>query len=281
MNVRLAAQTLSESATCSLKFCLKEGIPGFEGCEATIKFLQMFNGLFDILNSRNLKSTGWKSPMQEKNYEMCQMFLLEARSYILSLKESVNNLPLVAGRRKTGFVGFIMCIDSAISTYETLVMSHEFHMNFLLTYKFSQDHIELFFGQIRSMGGSNNNPTARQFSKAYKQLLTHNEIQDVTRGNCLPLNSITVLTASSFTTGNVICQQEIPSVTIINKSVTKSRASEDISEFHEIEDYCINYDELSTCSEKIVAYIAGFVVSKLKQTIGCEFCLAVLVSIPE
>jgi len=33
-------------------------------------------------------------------------------------------------------------------------------MKYLLTYKFSQDHIELFFGAVRSTGGFNNNPTA-------------------------------------------------------------------------------------------------------------------------
>jgi len=38
-------------------------------------------------------------------------------------------------------------------------------MKYLLTYKFSQDHIELFFGAVRSTGGFNNNPTA------YKRLL--------------------------------------------------------------------------------------------------------------
>ena len=39
INVKLATQTLSESVACSLEFCLK-GIPGFEGCEATIKYLK-------------------------------------------------------------------------------------------------------------------------------------------------------------------------------------------------------------------------------------------------
>ena len=81
--MELAAQILSDSVASSLEFCLKEGIPGFQGCEATIRFLHVFNCLFDILNSRNLKSNGWKSPMQEKNYEMFETFLLEAKSYIV------------------------------------------------------------------------------------------------------------------------------------------------------------------------------------------------------
>ena len=35
-------------------------------------------------------------------------------------------------------------------------------LNFLLMYKFSQDHLELFFDAIRTAGGWNNNPTPEQ-----------------------------------------------------------------------------------------------------------------------
>lgn len=42
-------------------------------------------------------------------------------------------------------------------------------MNYFLTYKISQDHIEMFFSAIRSKGGYNNNPTAKQFEDAYKR----------------------------------------------------------------------------------------------------------------
>ncbi|CAB4002143.1 DNA transposase THAP9 [Paramuricea clavata] len=56
-------------------------------------------------------------------------------------------------------------------------------MNYILTYKFSQDHLELFFGAIRSSGGFNNNPTAEQFTAAYKRLLLRSSIQG-RNGNC-------------------------------------------------------------------------------------------------
>ncbi|KAF9411114.1 hypothetical protein HW555_009976 [Spodoptera exigua] len=37
-------------------------------------------------------------------------------------------------------------------------------------YKISQDHLEMLFGNIRSHGGANNHPTARQFKAAYKNI---------------------------------------------------------------------------------------------------------------
>ena len=42
----------------------KENLPGFEGCEATMRFIRIFDKLFDILNSRTLRSWGLKKPMQ-------------------------------------------------------------------------------------------------------------------------------------------------------------------------------------------------------------------------
>ena len=50
MTARLAAQMLSESEAESLEFCLKNNnFENFEWCEASIKFLKVFNRVFDIL----------------------------------------------------------------------------------------------------------------------------------------------------------------------------------------------------------------------------------------
>ena len=183
MNVRLASQLLSESVACSLEFCLKEGFTEFQGCDATMKFLRIFNKLFDILNSRNLRASNWKCPMQDKNKLIYSDFLNEARTYILSLKQIHSNTPLVKSNRKTGFLGFLICIKSLLEIYDHLIISQHFDMSFLLSYKFSQDHLELFFGKIRQLGGSNNNLTARQFKSAYKKLLVKNDVQEVSGGN--------------------------------------------------------------------------------------------------
>jgi hypothetical protein len=53
MNVKLAAQTLSESVSNSLLFVKNIGLPQFEACTATAKFCQNENDAFDILNNRN------------------------------------------------------------------------------------------------------------------------------------------------------------------------------------------------------------------------------------
>lgn len=69
MKVKLASQFLSNSVENALLFCkdvlkLKE----FEGCEATIHFIRIFNDAFDILNSRHLISYGFKSNVCTQNF---------------------------------------------------------------------------------------------------------------------------------------------------------------------------------------------------------------------
>ena len=54
VKVNLAAQSLSSSVADAIEYCatiLK--LPQFQGSEATVKFLRMFDHLFDVLNSRN------------------------------------------------------------------------------------------------------------------------------------------------------------------------------------------------------------------------------------
>ena len=262
---------------CSLDFCLQEQFEEFNGCESTITFIRIFNKLFDILNSRNLKSCGWKAPIQEQNYENVFKFLIEAKKYILSLKETANGKLLVNGNRHVGFYGFVLCITSVMSLFQQYVLTNEFGLKFLLTYKFSQDHIELFFGQIRSHGGCNNNPTAMQFASAYKRLLSHNEIQDVTRGNCLPLESIPILTASSRLND---FKKDSQSVQMINTSTSRYRANDDIDMGSVQNDhdyvYAPTHKQLTEVAVKIVVYISGFVVHKLRQSISCEVCVEAL-----
>ncbi|XP_063857357.1 THAP domain-containing protein 5-like [Scylla paramamosain] len=77
---------------------------------------------------------------------------------------------------------------------------------------------------IRSKGGFNNNPSARQFLAAYKRVLTHSEIQEVSRGNCMPLESVPILTTSSHYLEAP--NASVPSSSVINHSLHKSRVLE-------------------------------------------------------
>lgn len=77
-------------------------------------------------------------------------------------------MPVFQSKRNTGFIGFIICLNSMLKLYSRFIETNKF--NYIRMYKLSQDHLELFFENIRSQGGHNNNPTTKQFRSAHQML---------------------------------------------------------------------------------------------------------------
>jgi len=101
-------------------------------------------------------------------------------------------------RRKMGFLGFYSSTRAVIEIFDKYVKPDNSQLPYLLTYKFSQDHLELFFSAIRARGGWCPNPTCTQFSSAYKRLLIHYEIAR-SNGNVEMQDNTTIFTVSSST----------------------------------------------------------------------------------
>ncbi|CAI6371182.1 unnamed protein product [Macrosiphum euphorbiae] len=204
MKVSLAASILSSSVADALTYCSKSlKLPEFENCEGTIEFCRNMNNIFDFLNTRNfLSKSPYKRPLSEKNIEQCNSFIDFSISYLSSLKDK-DHVPITKSIRKTGFNGLIICLKSVKQLLVDLVLSGK--MKFLLTYKLSQDHLELLFSTIRARGGFSNNPTAWQVEAAMKRILIHSEIMTSSGANCLPQDTTTIL----FVSSNIKKQNEI------------------------------------------------------------------------
>ena len=103
---------------------------------------------------------------------------------------------MLKSKLKTGFLGWCLSSHSFLSLYDSLVgYSPGAALRYLLGYKFSQDHLELFFCAVRARGGFNDNPTALQFKAAYKRLLMRHEVKHG-GGNCLLLDDTDILHVS-------------------------------------------------------------------------------------
>lgn len=102
---------------------------------------------------------------------------------------------IVQSACKTGFVGFMICIESLKYLYSTLVETGS--LKYISMHRLSQDHLELFFGIIRRQGGYNNNPNVRQFQGIYRKALRHLELRSSFSGNCIPLDNFPLLTCTS------------------------------------------------------------------------------------
>ena len=95
-------------------------LPQVQGSEATVKFLHLFDHLFDILNSRNPLAKGYKAPLRESNKHVWDPFLDEAYMYISGLKEP-SGTPMTSSQHKTGFTGFLTAIKSTKGLFYELV----------------------------------------------------------------------------------------------------------------------------------------------------------------
>lgn len=138
-------------------------------------------------------------PLTNKNYNELKNYVGIIIKYIKQLQYSSNN-SILKSNRKTGFLGFIICL---INTFDLFDILKEKGLKYLLTYKINQDHLETFFSALRSRGGFNNNPNAKQFESSYKRLLVRHEIEASERGNCL-IDDVQILYALSANKSNII-----------------------------------------------------------------------------
>ena len=183
MKVAVAAQTLSNSVASGIRYLKAIGIPKFQDSDETSQFVENINNIFDILNSRSKFGRHYKSPITLENIDDFEEYLNEINSYLQQL-EDPEGKKLVNGPRKTFILGFAVSSRSIIALARRLLERNYNKFDYVLTYRFSQDQIEMYFSKIRSRLGWNNNPTALQFKWALRTLLQNNLITAPTTGNC-------------------------------------------------------------------------------------------------
>lgn len=257
MNVRLAAQTISSSVANALQFLCGTGHPDFVGCEATAQFLNVFDRVFDVMNSRSVFASGYKSPMYLNNTHYWSNIFNETKHYISEL--TADGIPIIHHRRKTFAIGFLMNIISFQKLAIELMSAEEHPLKYFLTYKCSQDHLELYFSCIRSRGSWNDNPNALQFKWTLRRLLFNNSVQPGVNSNCLDTDfNLTPIFESR-----------------IQKNVSEncSVLDEEVSRLTSVMDKIM----LTQFHEYILYYIAGFVVRKLLQKNVCVYCEKMLI----
>jgi len=276
MKVKIAAQTLSSSVADALEFCDKNlKLTEFSDCSETVEFIRVIDRLFDVLNSRNPLAKGYKCPLKTENESRWRPFLLSAIDYLKGIKLQNGQL-MCESVRKIGVIGFISSAISVMHIFDCLVKQQHV-LKYVLCYKFSQDHLELFFSVVRSRGGSNNNPSVVQLRATWKRLLTHNRVKAIASGNCEPLDSCSLLSISSCIdqmqrTANV----DFDTVAYIRRM--EGQAAEPPSVVEQEHDYLPSCRSLSLFVENVVVYIAGYVVRALKSKVSCDICREALQS---
>lgn len=267
MNVKLAAQSLSESVSVALR-CMRDDFQNdnFKNVEGTAKFCSIINEAFDILNSRELWN---KNPLKvgilASNVDAISHRVKDIISYIKSLK-TVHGIPIIQTRKKTGFVGFIISLQNVVNIYNDF---YKCNSGYLLTYKLSQDHLETFFSAVRSRGGYSNNPTCYQFINILKKLLIHADIKGSESGNCEDFNDTEILKISSENSAN----KKKKDTSLIDNALIVLSKNDDLSEQNilgENDFYGAGTDKKYI--DSVVEYLAGFITRSLLKRSKCYSC---------
>lgn len=264
MKVKFAAQVLSSSVADAIDFLRSANVPQFLGSEATVRFIRLIDMLFDFLNSRNPFAKGFKRPIFSHNIPYIQRKINEWISYLTDLK-TANNIPLRFTRRKCFVIGFIMSLKSVLSVAIDLLETPFYR--YILTFKFSQDHLELFFGKIRLRLGCNNNPNALQLKQILRKLLLKNSIFVSAATNCSMFQSNDDDGVFAITGG---CSRRQK----INCVIDDNDDNDDV----ELKDLCQlpELDVTSYLKENVLFYVAGVIVFRVLPLIKCKECASAL-----
>ncbi|KAB0802988.1 hypothetical protein PPYR_05174 [Photinus pyralis] len=250
MKVNIAAQTLSNSVDLKLK--------DFENADATVKFIRNINDLYDILNSRNPFGKCMNTPLRASNEEYWRPRVENILEYLKNLKR-IDGTPLYLTQKKVPFLGFIISAYSLLHIYDNEVKLNN-SLKYVLTYKFSQDHLELFFCSIRCRNGSMNNPSCLQFYHTYRRMLMNIAVENNT-GNCLAQDCTQLLPID-----DILKEPDISEIS------ARRRKDSDIGELEDRLEITIPVS-LNEFSENVLSYISGFVVRSIKKHMSCTQCL--------
>lgn len=131
----------------ALEFLNKDqNLKQFKGSEATVKFIRIIDSLFDIMNSKSPWAKSFKSPLNLKNEQIWRPHVMHSIQYLLNCTD-ISGRPLWCTMKKTPFIGFVISATSICGVFDELVTTGL--LKYLLTYKMSQDHLEIFFCSIR------------------------------------------------------------------------------------------------------------------------------------
>jgi hypothetical protein len=107
MKVKLAVQVLSKSVANSLLTMSELKIDNFDNVNPTVHYLQVFDSLYDVMNSRTLAESFGKAPMQARNEKNWRSVFEKAVSYITNLKTEAGK-PVLQSNRYAAFLGWLV-----------------------------------------------------------------------------------------------------------------------------------------------------------------------------
>jgi len=257
MRVRLAAQIFSHTVAAGIATLNRLGKLPVES-KSTAYFVDFMDKLFNCFNSSSRKSC---KPLGQalSDHSGHVKFLQEAFEYLAEFKLPNNkSLPCINGWQ--------ISIKSLLSLWSDFRSSYAFE--FLLTNRLNQDCLENLFSIIRGKGGKRENPDAREFRAAYRQVVFDQILLPSPGSNCEIDRDGILLSLTNITMSNN------------SSSTTVSRAGRsDVQtdqNFTDVDSLMKMTAPVSLPVENVEAFMAGYLVRKSKIT-DCSGCKEILV----
>ena len=254
MKVKYATQILSHSVSATIFTYVSLGALPSTGA-STAELVANFDKIFDCLNSSTLNSPKQhRRPISDKSVH--HEFLSDMLSFIKSIKvvdratqqDHTNNLKCLNG--------LCLTITGVLSLWKML--HEEDSIDFLLTRRLNQDHLENFFGSIRQQGGNSDNPTPLQFTRAFRKLFYD---------HCLVLSS-----------GN--CTEDLDAILLAGSNFQKASKppERDVTEGPAAAPMEVDVTDYKSCLEgniigmNAVTYVTGYLLKKCFLKHSCDIC---------
>jgi hypothetical protein len=130
-----------------LRYCQNKGFDGFEDVEATAKFCEVFNDIFDLLNAHSINAPEKKKPVTKESLHNLYQRKEEFKNYILNLRGyqrrkgkhgnySFEMKRIVYHSRNTGFIGLIVDLEAYFLLSRELL---EDPFDYVVPYRWCQD----------------------------------------------------------------------------------------------------------------------------------------------
>lgn len=233
MNVQVAAQTMSNSVANSMQHLMDAKHEEFSDAFATIRFIKYVNNVFDISNSLLKKPSNFKSPINPLTATEIFVYCDEANVYFRNIK-LLDGTYVRKSRKATVFQGFEINLASFKLMYEEIVATKV--MSYLPTRKFSQDYLESFFGRIRSLLGSNDNPTVQQFCAAFRKAIVNNDIVSSEGANCRDVLRLNIFSVSARRWKSTVNGNELPENHELEETKTVSATAHTVDDNLDLND---------------------------------------------
>lgn len=274
MKVDIAVQTLSASTAGSLEFLMKIGESDFRDAAATIRFITIFDKLFDVFNTKyNNKNEQniFKRALSPENRVMVFALFEEAIDYIEHLQiiiESNEKRSIIHTKSFTGFTGFINNMRVIKLIYQDFVENNQL-LDIIPIYRLGQDPLEMFFGRCRACNGHNDNPTVQQFEGAYRKLLAFDNLLCSKYSNCSEID------IPNQPIGNILYVSSRPSSASSQDNGNATPAEletmlQKLSEIEAVERNCL----LDSLQDYTTAFISGQIENRIGNSdrIYCSYC---------